>query len=227
MNEFVLIHSTGESPACWARLVEALVRRGHRAATVDLPTDRPELLAQDYAEIARQQVGDDGAPIVLAHSASGLLLPAASERLGARHQVWLAAWVPDPEASFLEEVGRNAPEAFDPDWIGKDPADDAVAVEFLYHDCDQETIDWALSTRRLFLPQAVYEQRIPFENTIPSTYVVATLDCTIRPDWQRRMARERLGVSPIEIATGHCPHVSQPERLAAILAFLAHEKTPH
>jgi hypothetical protein len=31
------------------------------------------------------------------------------------------------------------------------------------------------------------------------------------------MARERLGVEPIEIATGHCPNVSAPDRLAGIL----------
>jgi len=31
------------------------------------------------------------------------------------------------------------------------------------------------------------------------------------------MARERLGVEPIEIASGHCPNVSQPDRLAKIL----------
>jgi len=87
----------------------------------------------------------------------------------------------------------------------------------LYHDCDEETIRWALTTRRLFLPEAVYNERIPLDDAVPSTYIVAAEDWTIRPEWQRRMARERLHVEPVEIATGHCPHVSQPERLADIL----------
>jgi hypothetical protein len=116
-------------------------------------------------------------------------------------------------------VSESTAEKFNPEWIGKDPTtDESVAIQFLYHDCDQATIDWALTTRRLFLPRAVYEQRIPFENDLSSTYIVASLDRTILPEWQRRMARERLGVEPIEIATGHLPHVSQPDRLAEILA---------
>jgi hypothetical protein len=29
--------------------------------------------------------------------------------------------VPEPEASLVEEIDRHARDAFDPDWIGKDP----------------------------------------------------------------------------------------------------------
>jgi pimeloyl-ACP methyl ester carboxylesterase len=155
---------------------------------------------------------------VLAHSGAGPLLPATARALKASHQVWLAAWVPDPEASFVDDTGLHMQAAFNPDWIGKDPIeDDAVAATFLYHDGDEATLEWALSTRRLFLPRGVYGERLPLAPEIPSTYVVAAHDRTIRPDWQRRMARERLGVEPIELPTGHCPNVSQPDRLAEIL----------
>ena len=78
-------------------------------------------------------------------------------------------------------------------------------------------VDWALSTRRLFLPLGVYGERIQLAPEIPSTYIVATEDRTIRPDWQRRMARERLGVEPIEVPTGHCPNVSRPDLLAELI----------
>jgi pimeloyl-ACP methyl ester carboxylesterase len=112
-------------------------------------------------------------------------------------------------------------DAFHAAWIGKDPTeDDAVAAAFLYHDCDEATLEWALSTRRPFLPRGVYGQRLPLAPEIPSTDVVAAHDRTIRPEWQRRMARERLGVEPMEILSGHCPNVSQPDRLAGILVDL-------
>jgi hypothetical protein len=130
-------------------------------------------------------------------------LPAAARALDARRQIWLAAWVPDPDTSFSEEVAQHAESAFNPEWIGKDPTADAtVAASFLYHDCDQPTLDWALTTRRLFLPLAAFNERISLSNEIPSTYIVASEDRTIRPDWQRRMARERLRVEPIEIPAG-------------------------
>jgi pimeloyl-ACP methyl ester carboxylesterase len=89
------------------------------------------------------------------------------------------------------------------------------------HDGDEATLEWALSTRRLFLPLGVYGQRLSLAPEIPSTYIVAAHDRAIRPEWQRRMARERLGVEPLEIPSGHCPHVSRPDRLAELLADLA------
>jgi Alpha/beta hydrolase family len=217
VSDVVLIHSTGQGAAGWERVVHALADRGQTAHAVELPSD-PDLLAADYAELIRRQVGVAAAPVVLAHSGAGPLLPATARALDARHQVWLAAWVPDPGASFVEDTSRHARAAFNPDWIGKDPTeDDAVAAAFLYHDADTTTLAWALSTRRPFLPLGVYGQRLPLAPEIPSTYVVATSDRTIRPEWQRRMARERLGVEPIELPSGHCPNVSQPARLAEIL----------
>jgi len=218
LADFVLIHSTGQSPTGWQRLVHALEHRGHRAHAVDLPTDKPELRADDYAEIIRRQVDAIGKPVVVAHSGSGVLLPGTAAALDARHQVWLAAWVPDQRASFSEEVAHHAESAFNPDWIGKDPTTDAsVATSFLYHDCDQETLEWALTTRRLFVPLAAFDEHISLNTEVPSTYIVATHDRTIRPGWQRRMARERLGVEPIEIPSGHCPNVSRPDLLAELL----------
>jgi Alpha/beta hydrolase family len=149
LSDFVLIHSTGQSAAGWQRLVSSLEDRGQRAYAVNLPTDEPELGTDEYARIIRRQVDGVGKPVVVAHSGSGVLLPAAARALDARHQVWLAAWVPDPDASFSEEVAQHAESAFNPEWIGKDPTADAtVAASFLYHDCDQPTLDWALTTRR-------------------------------------------------------------------------------
>jgi pimeloyl-ACP methyl ester carboxylesterase len=221
MSNVVLIHSTGQGAAGWERLVEALAQRGWTAHAVELPS-KQDLLASDYADLIRRQAGRVAAPIILAHSGSGPLLPAAARALEARHQVWLAAWVPDPEASFVEDVEAHAEDAFNRDWVGKDPIeDDAVAEKFLYHDCDEPTLEWALLTRRLFLPRAVYDERISLVREIPSTYIVATEDRTIRPQWQRRMARDRLGVEPIDLASGHCPNVSHPDRLAEILVDVA------
>ncbi len=221
MSDVVLIHSTGQGAAGWERVVHALAERGQAAHAVELPS-APDLLAADYAQLVRRQVGAVAAPVVLAHSGAGPLLPATARALKACHQVWLAAWVPDPEASFVEDTRLRAQAAFNPDWIGKDPTeDDAVAAAFLYHDGDDAMLEWALSTRRLFLPLGVYGERLRLAPEIPSTYIVAAHDRTIRPEWQRRMARERLGVEPIEIPTGHCPNVSQPDRLAEILVDIA------
>jgi pimeloyl-ACP methyl ester carboxylesterase len=222
MPDFVLIHSTGQSARGWDRLSKELEALGGQAHAVDLPNDQPDLLAKEYASYLADRYGDISEPVVVAHSGSGPLLPAVASALGAQRQVWLAAWVPHPSLSFLADAGAYQEEAFDPDWVGRDPTvDDEAAIRFVYHDCDAETQAWALTTRRPFFPEAVYDETIALEPAIPSTYILALEDRTIRPAWQRRMARERLGVEPIEIPGGHCPNVSRPRQLAEILTGTA------
>jgi len=222
MPDFVLIHSTGQSARGWDRLSKELEALGGRAYAVDLPNDQPDLQAEDYASFLANRYSDLAKPVVVAHSGSGPLLPAVARTLGARRQVWLAAWVPHPSLSFIADVGAHKEEAFDPDWVGQDPTvDDEAAIHFVYHDCDAETQAWALTTRRPFFPEAVYNETIALEPAIPSTYILALEDRTIRPGWQRTMARERLGIEPIELAGGHCPNVSRPGQLAEILASTA------
>ena len=221
MIDFVLIHSTGQSAAGWDRLIGELEARGARGHAVDLPNDRPGLKARDYARILSDHFGGLEAPVVVAHSGSGPLLAAAATALGARRQVWLAAWVPHPSLSFDDDVRANRDEAFNPDWIGRDPTvDDETAIHFVYHDCDPATQSWALTTRRPFFPAAVYAESTTLEPAIPSTYVLALEDRTIRPEWQRTMALTRLGVAPVELPGGHCPNVSRPARLAEVLTQL-------
>jgi pimeloyl-ACP methyl ester carboxylesterase len=219
MTDVVLIHSTGQSARGWDRLIAELDLLGSRAHAVDLPNDRPELLARDYASFLADRFSDLDEPILLAHSGSGPLLPAAATALGARRQVWLAAWVPHPSLSFFADARAHREKAFAPGWIGRDPTvDDEAAIRFVYHDCDAQTQAWALTTRRPFIPEAVYNETIALEPTVPSTYILAREDRTIRPEWQRTMALERLGIEATEIPGGHCPNVSRPTQLAKILA---------
>ncbi len=90
---------------------------------------------------------------------------------------------------------------------------------FMFNDCDGETLEWALTTVRLFNPARVYEEVYPLQEwpAVASTYILGTQDQIIRPDWSRHAVPERLGVKPIEVASGHCPHISMPETLAELL----------
>jgi pimeloyl-ACP methyl ester carboxylesterase len=226
MTDFVLIHGTTQNPAGWERLAHSLEVLGHRSATVDLAGD-DERLPVDYAEtVAGQVPADTTTPIVVAHSGSGQVLPAAARRLDARRQVWLAAYVPDGRHSLSEDVSPAPGEVFDPEWLGKDPTTDPVlAAHFLFHDCNLETLQWALTTLRLFNPKRIPIEPVALAPEIASTYIVATGDRTLRPEWCRRVATSRLDAEIIDIDSGHCPHVSQPDELAAILNQVAANAT--
>lgn len=218
MADFVLVHGTTQAPEGWDRLLAALRSRGHRGIAVDLAGSDERSVAAYAEAISRQIPADVNAPIVVAHSGTGPVLPAAARLLHARQQVWLAAIVPDGRRPLVEEIKSAPTEIFNPEWPGKDPtADPVLAGYFLFHDCDLETLQWALSTLRLFAPSALYADAMTLLPSIPSTYVVAARDRTLKPNWCRRAAQQRLGAAVIEIDAGHCPHVSQPVQVADIL----------
>jgi hypothetical protein len=101
--------------------------------------------------------------------------------------------------------------------------DDAAARHFLWHDCSPAVAQWAMSTRIRLPLQKVAAEIYPLDRwpEVPSSYIVGSLDRTINPEWSRRAARERLGVTPLEIAAGLCPFLSRPAQLAELLSNLA------
>ena len=113
----------------------------------------------------------------------------------------------------------EVPEMFNPAWVRQNPQDEKVALEFVYHDCPPDRLDWALSTRVTFYARRALEEPCALRAwpQVPSSYIMCTDDRTITPEWQRNAARELLGVEPIELPGGHCPHVSRPEALADAL----------
>jgi pimeloyl-ACP methyl ester carboxylesterase len=218
--DFVLVHGTTQSPAAWERVAGSLTERGHRAVAVDLPVDQPDLLADDYARIAAEQVADDVRdPVVVAHSGGGLVLTALGKRLRARHLVWLAAVIPDFAGgrSLLDQINEDLAGMFGtewPQWEGEDPTE---AAYFLFHSCDLATLRWALGTLRTWRPVAAYGEPAGQAPDVPSTYVLPRDDRTLTPTWMRAAARERLGAAPVEIDGDHCPHVAYSELVATIL----------
>jgi pimeloyl-ACP methyl ester carboxylesterase len=178
----------------------------------------------DYAREAAAQAGEPaGRRVVVGHSGAGVLLPAIAQAAGASAAAWLAAYVPDLPGGrgMAEDIQAHRDAIFQPDWPGVNPVSDPQqALRFLFHDCDPPTQQWALGTLRLFNPgPAVYQHTPgPLPTAITRTFILPAGDRTLRPEWMRQAARQRLDTQPVEIDAGHCPHVSQPETLARILS---------
>ncbi|MBV8348165.1 MAG: hypothetical protein JOZ49_11715 [Mycolicibacterium sp.] len=158
---------------------------------------------------------------MVAHSGSGTLLPAIAGALNAVAIVWLAAYIPDfvNGRSLNEEIQTDPTGLFHREWIGVDPTSDpAAARHFLFHDCNPDLQDWAMRTLRAFVPAAGYQHKPSSDPPeAASTVIAPTRDRTLRADWIARAAAERLGVEPLLIDAGHCPHVSRAESLADVL----------
>lgn len=222
MTTFCLIHSSGQGPEGWKLLRHELEQRGYNVLTPALHLDRADEGAAWHADTIVEAIKASGsAPadvVCVAHSAGGMYLPLVAERWLPRRMVFLAAVIPRPGVSIIDQF-RADPSMFNPAWAGKNPLEDEAALEFCFHDCPPSRLEWALSTRVYFYARRAMEEPCPLMTwpAVPAEYIVCAEDRTITPEWQRRAARERLGVEPIELPGGHCPNVSRPEELADAL----------
>jgi pimeloyl-ACP methyl ester carboxylesterase len=97
-------------------------------------------------------------------------------------------------------------------------ADRRAAAESMYGDCAEAEVDFALGQLR---PQALapYEEVCPLAGlpAVPTTYIIASEDRVVSPDWGRNAAVERLGAQVVELPGSHSPFLSRPAALASIL----------
>jgi pimeloyl-ACP methyl ester carboxylesterase len=227
MAVFAVVHGSMAGPTAYTRLADELHRRGQRVLLVELPVDRPELTGTDYARLVAEQLdaalAEDGSQrepvVVVAHSASGLLLPLVPSFRPVAHLVYLAAGVPQPGMTLDEQLAAE-PDMLNPAWVGVDPFQDHQAARrFLFHDCNEATARWAIAAQTPWYPEGLYQQRCPlaaFPPT-PSTSIICSADRVIQPAWSRRVATDRLHAQVVELPGGHCPHVSRPALLAEAL----------
>ena len=222
---FCLIHGSGQGPEGWKLLVEELEHRGHRALTPSFEINRTDEGAAFHAGTIVEALDRSGlkpADVVLvAHSAGGMYLPLVAERRPPRRMVFLAALVPEPGLSIIEQA-RSDPSMFNAAWARQDPKSETMAREFVYHDCPPDRLAWAMSTRIFFYARRALEEPCPLAQwpPAPTSYIACADDRTLTPEWQCRVARQRLGVEPFVLPGGHSPHVSRPEALADLLERL-------
>lgn len=231
MTAFVLVHGSGQSSSSWSRVRGALEARGHVVAAPELPKQAPQWGLEDYAaEVAKAIVEPN--TVLVGHSLCGVLLPLVPGVNDCALLVFLAAVIPEPGKSVREQHTED-PQMFSPKWIesGARWADesqrDALAKEFLFHDCDEHTLQWALRTVDPIVTRQLSTQRTPLMvwPDVPAASIVPSEDRTLSPDWMRRISRRVLRNEPIEIRAGHCPHASQPTRIADILEQLGSRGT--
>jgi hypothetical protein len=113
--------------------------------------------------------------VVVAHSASGLLLPLVPSFRPVTHLVYLAAaGVPQLGMTLDEQLAAD-PDMLNPAWVGVDPFQDHQAARrFLFHDCDEPTARWAIATQTPWYPEGLYQERCPLVvfPSVPSTSIV-------------------------------------------------------
>jgi pimeloyl-ACP methyl ester carboxylesterase len=202
MASFSLVHGAWHGGWCWDSVRAELEARGHEVHAPDLPCEDIDAGLEEYAAAV------PAADVVVGHSLGGFTIPYVE----AHTHVFLTAlvggtgWTDVFVPGFGDERIRDA--------FGRSYYPDAaVAARELQYPPEQAHL--ASMLRR----QAPYEVE-PVAVARP-VYVVCTRDAVIRPEWQRHLACDVLGVEPLELDAGHSPMLERPRELAALLEAVA------
>jgi pimeloyl-ACP methyl ester carboxylesterase len=230
VTTFALVHGAWHGGWAFDPVVEHLTAAGHRAVAPDLPCEDPEAGAERYADVVEQAIGPpDGDLVVVGHSLGGLTAPLVARRRPVRRLVFVCGLLPEPGRPLSDRF--SDPDIFVPGpgertargedglsrWLSED---DAIAA--MYADCKPEVARGAAARLRGQAPLPSREAS-PLDRwpDVPSSYLLCTEDLMVGPAWSRRVAREQLGVEPIEWPGSHSPMLARPRELAGLLVELA------
>jgi pimeloyl-ACP methyl ester carboxylesterase len=221
MATYVLIHGAGDGGWYW-HLVDAELRgRGHDVVAPDLPADDEASGLPAYADVVLDAIGDRTELVVVAQSFGGFTAPLVCDRIATELLVLVAGMIPspgEPPDDWWANTGYERE--------GREQDDDEIAT--FYHDVPPELASEALRRVRAHPSSTSMREPWPLEAwpDVSTRFLLCRDDRFFPADFLRRIARERLNITPDEIDGGHCVALSRPVELADRLdAYLA-PRTP-
>lgn len=217
MSRFVLIPGAGGAAWYWHRVVAELESRGHEAVAVELPAADEAAGLAEYTDLVLDAIGDSGEGVaVVAQSMGGFTAPTVCARRSVDVLILVNAMVPLPgetagawwdatgsqDARVAAARSGGYPEEFD------------LATYFL----EDVPPDLAATLMQNERPEAdaAFTQPCAIERWPDvRTCVLAGTDDRFFPyEFQRRIAKERLGVEAEPVPGGHLNALSHPRELA-------------
>jgi pimeloyl-ACP methyl ester carboxylesterase len=222
VSDFCLIHGAWHEPSCWDELTPRLKERGHAVVVPDLPLQDPEAGFDQRIQPALEALdGVDGPLVIVGHSQgtaySSLVAAARPNALLVHLCPRLGGFEPPPGGPDPFRHGIPFPEiAAD----GTSAWNAQVAMTALYGRVPLPRASMlAGRLRPMAMPQGDYPLTAhPANSTV---LIYAAQDELFEPEWERFMARELLGVEPIEFPSGHFPMAEHPDALAELLDRIA------
>jgi pimeloyl-ACP methyl ester carboxylesterase len=215
MVTYVLIHGAGDVGWYW-HLVETELRlRGHDVVAPDLPCEDDSAGLPEYADTVVGAIGDRTDLVVAAQSLGGFTAPLICERVPVKLLVLVAPMIPAPGEAPADYWANTR---YDEEV--RESFDDPVAL--FYQDVPPELASEALRRGRR-QSEARMGEPSPLKAwpDVPTRVLLCRDDRLFPAAFLRRVARERLGITPDEIDGGHTPALSRPKELAERLEAYA------
>jgi pimeloyl-ACP methyl ester carboxylesterase len=225
MATFVLIPGAGGHAAYWNRLIPELETRGHQAIAVDIKENDPSMDLAGFAAVVEAAMGDDVDVILVAQSLGGFTAPMI--RKPVRMIVLLNAMIPRPGESpndWWGSTGSGSARHEADLAAGRDPEFDFERD--LMHDLPDDARAELLSAEPREPATAAMAQSCDFARwpLVPTKVLIGRDDRLFPAEFQRRVAKDRLGLDAEEIPGGHLVALSNPSGLADRLVTYAAQR---
>jgi pimeloyl-ACP methyl ester carboxylesterase len=207
----------------WHRVAPLLATEDHEPVTTNMPTTGGAGLAA-WTEAAvgalRGRVED---LVVVAQSIGGFVGPLVCERVPARLLILVNAMVPAPgetAGQWWDNTGQPAARAADAPRVGRDPdAGLDIAVDF-FHDVPADITAQALAAPASSPSDRFFADPwpLPAWPAVPTRLLQGVEDRLLPLEFQRRVARNRLGIDIQPLPGGHLNALSRPDALAEAIS---------
>ncbi|UNK49849.1 alpha/beta hydrolase [Lysobacter sp. S4-A87] len=222
-NNIVVVHGAFADSSGWRKAAEILEGQGFSVSLVQIPITS---MADDVAATQRVLDMQDGPSVLVAHSYGGMVITEAGARPDVAALVYVAAFQPETGESLLKLATETPPESRaivatrDDKFLYLDHA--AFAADFAADVPKEEAAFMARS--QVFASKQAFTAPAgkPAWRSKKSWAIVTTKDRTINPELQRRMA-ERAGSVVTEIESSHAVFLSQPGKVAEVIANAARQ----
>ncbi|MEU5107675.1 MULTISPECIES: alpha/beta hydrolase [unclassified Streptomyces] len=209
---FVLIPGAGGAAWYWHRVVPELHARGHEAVAVELPGADESAGLPEYTDAVVAAIGDHDDVVLVAQSMGGFTAPMVCARVQVDLLVLVNAMIPLPgetPGQWWDNTGSPAARVAAAEAGGYSPEFD-LSTYFL-HDVPAEVAAAGAAHDR---PEAdaAFSQPCGIERwpDVTTRVLAAAEDRFFPPEFQRRVARDRLGINADDVPGGHLVALSRP-----------------
>jgi pimeloyl-ACP methyl ester carboxylesterase len=216
---YLLVPGAGGEAWYWHLVVPELTRLGHQAIAVELPAGDDSAGWDEYADAIVRAAGDREGAIIVAQSLGGFSAPIAAQRVAAEELVLLNAMIPLPGETgnqWWSATGQGDAQRVYLATIGLSPEaarDDRILY---FHDVPQVIVEEAYERGEPEQSMTPMTQPWPLRAwpDIPTRVLAGRDDRLLPAAFQRRIAKERLGIEADEIEGGHLVALGRPRELA-------------
>jgi len=218
MAVYVLLHGAGSDAWYWHLVAPELRARGHDVVAPDLPCDDDSAGLAEYTDVVVDAIGERRDLVLVAQSMAGFTAPLVAARVPVRVLVLVAAMVPLPGESpgdWWAHTGWEPARREQAQRDGRSVDGDFDAMDEFLHDVAPEVAAELMARGQRPQSGTPFEKPWPLDAwpDVPTRFLLCRDDRFFPADFQRRVVRERLGITPDEMGGGHLPALARPDEM--------------